>query len=141
MARLFLSHSSVNNPEAVAICNWLAREGWNDVFLDLDPLRGLVAGERWERMLNQAAHKCEAVLFLVSRAWLASDWCQREFNLAYRLNKQLFGVIIEEIPTSQLPVNLTSTWQAVPIVVWSRSRDVPCEHADHWGRASCNLFG
>ena len=37
MSRIFLSHSSANNAEAVGIRNWLAAEGWNEVFLDLDP--------------------------------------------------------------------------------------------------------
>ena len=31
MSRLFISHSSANNAEAVAIRDWLAGEGWNDV--------------------------------------------------------------------------------------------------------------
>ena len=81
MSRIFLSHSSANNAEAVAIRDWLNCEGWNDVFLDIDPDRGIAAGERWERALNEAANRCEAVLFVVSRAWLASDWCVKEFNL------------------------------------------------------------
>jgi hypothetical protein len=72
VARLFISHSSANDAEAVAIRDWLAAEGWDDVFLDLDPERGIKAGERWERALNEAASRCEAVLFLVSHAWLDS---------------------------------------------------------------------
>jgi TIR domain len=103
MSRLFISHSSGNNTEAVAIRDWLAGEGWDDVFLDLDPERGITAGERWERALNEAASRCEAVLFLVSRAWLDSRWCLKEFNLAQRLNKRLFGVLIEAIPVADLP--------------------------------------
>jgi hypothetical protein len=51
MSRLFISHSSANNAEAVAIREWLATEGWDDVFLDLDPERGIRAGERWEQAL------------------------------------------------------------------------------------------
>ena len=70
MSRLFLSHSSADNAEAVAIRDWLASEGWNDVFLDLDPERGIAGGERWERALNDAASRCEAVLFLISPNWL-----------------------------------------------------------------------
>jgi WD40 repeat protein len=113
MSRIFLSHSSANNAEAIALLDWLKREGWEDVFLDLDPERGIAAGERWERALSQAAHRCEAVLFLVSRIWLGSDWCLKEFNLALRLNKRLFGVLIEDLPISELPVNLAGTWQLV----------------------------
>jgi hypothetical protein len=48
MARIFLSHSSGNNAEAVALRDWLVSHGWDDLFLDLDPGRGLKAGERWQ---------------------------------------------------------------------------------------------
>jgi hypothetical protein len=82
MSRLFISHSSANDAEAVAIRQWLATEGWDDFFLDLDSERGIRAGERWERALNEAASRCEAMLFLISRAWLSSEWCLEEFNLA-----------------------------------------------------------
>jgi formylglycine-generating enzyme required for sulfatase activity len=121
VSRIFLSHSSANNPEAVAIGDWLKREGWDDVFLDVDPERGIAAGERWERSLNQAAQRCEAVLFFVSRAWLASDWCLKEFNLAQRLNKRMFGLLVEDIPIVDLPVKLTSVWQLVRL----------CSGSDH----------
>jgi formylglycine-generating enzyme required for sulfatase activity len=117
MSRIFLSHSSKNNAEAKALADWLAAQGFDDLFLDLNPQRGIAAGERWERALNQAAQRCEAVLFLVSNAWLASDWCLKEFNLAHRLNKRLFGVLIEDIPIASLPVTLTGTWQLVPLVL------------------------
>src|ERR1043166_4362916 len=113
MSRIFLSHSSANNAEAVALREWLKREGWDDVFLDADPERGIAAGERWEGALNEAASRCEAVLFMVSRAWLDSGWCLKEFNLAHRLNKRLFGLLLEDIPVADLPVNLTDTWQHV----------------------------
>jgi hypothetical protein len=55
VSRIFLNHSSVNNAEAVALRDWLDGEGWDDIFLDVDPERGIAAGERWERALNQAA--------------------------------------------------------------------------------------
>jgi hypothetical protein len=46
-------------------------------------------------LLNEAARRCEAVLFLISKAWLGSAWCKNELNLARRLNKRLFGILIE----------------------------------------------
>ena len=105
MSRIFLSHSSSNNAQAVALRDWLSDNGWKDeIFLDLDPQRGIAAGERWERALNEAANRCEAVLFLVSKAWLGSGWCLKEFNLAHKLNKRLFGVLIEELLVADLPV-------------------------------------
>ena len=113
MSRIFLSHSSTDNGAAVALRDWLKEEGWDDVFLDVDPERGIAAGERRERKLYESAQRCEAVLFLVSKAWLASSWCLREFDLAHRLNRRLFGVLIEDIAIADLPVNLTGTWQLV----------------------------
>ena len=114
VSRIFLSHSSANNAEAVVLYDWLTKEGWKDeIFLDLDPARGIAAGERWERALNEAADRCEAVLFLVSKAWLASRWCLKELNLAHRLNKRLFGVLIEDLPIGDMPPDLAETWQLV----------------------------
>src|SRR5580704_1330755 len=84
VTRLFLSYSSDNSAQAVALRDWLNREGWDDVFLDPEP--GTASRMHWERALNQASHRCEAVLFVVSRGWLASDRCLKEFNLAYRLS-------------------------------------------------------
>jgi hypothetical protein len=113
VSRLFLSHSSENNAEAAVLRDWLNRAGWDDVFLDTDPERDMAGGVHWERALNQAAHRCEAVLFVVSRAWLASGRCLKEFNLAHGLNKRLFGLLIEDIATAELPSNLAGAWQIV----------------------------
>ncbi|HTV31327.1 MAG TPA: SUMF1/EgtB/PvdO family nonheme iron enzyme [Xanthobacteraceae bacterium] len=114
VSRIFLSHSSSDKAEAVALRDWLAENGWKDeIFLDLDPQRGIAAGERWERALHEAASRCEAVLFLVSRAWLGSAWCRKESILAHHLNKRLFGVVIEDLPLSELPEELAGTWQIV----------------------------
>jgi formylglycine-generating enzyme required for sulfatase activity len=115
MSRIFISHSSENNVQAIALSRWLEQEGWNDVFLDLDPERGLKPGERWEHALREAAGRCEAIVFLVSRAWLKSEWCRDEFRLARHLLKRLFGVLIEDIPKSDLPAMLTREWQVVSI--------------------------
>src|ERR1700754_4062971 len=115
VSRIFLSHSSVNNAEAVGLRDWLAEQGWDDVFLDLDPERGIAAGERWERALHEAASRCEAVLFLVSRAWLDSRWCQKELTLADKLNKRLFGVLIEPFDPTGVPADLSKTWQIVDL--------------------------
>jgi hypothetical protein len=37
MARIFISHSSANNDRAIQLRDWLVANGWDDVFLDLDP--------------------------------------------------------------------------------------------------------
>jgi Novel STAND NTPase 1/TIR domain len=116
LSRLFISHSSFNDDWALALQAWLIREGWSgqeDIFLDLDPERGIVAGQRWARALEDAATRCEAVLFLVSEVWLASKWCGDEYQLANRLNKKLFALLIDDISLDRLPGGLTAQWQVV----------------------------
>ena len=82
MSRLFISHSSGNNDKAVELRDWLAKNGWDDVFLDLDPVRGNAAGQRWKEALQKAASRCEVVLALVLKEWLASSWCKSEVDAA-----------------------------------------------------------
>ncbi|HYT47911.1 MAG TPA: TIR domain-containing protein, partial [Burkholderiales bacterium] len=89
--------------------------GEDDIFLDFDPERGIVAGQRWARALEDAATRCEAVLFLVSEVWLASKWCGDEYQLANRLNKKLFALLIDDISLDRLPGGLTAQWQVVPL--------------------------
>lgn len=66
MARIFISHSSANNAEALALRDWLVARGWDDLFLDIDPHRGLVSGQRWLERLQASAQRCKAVLFVLS---------------------------------------------------------------------------
>jgi hypothetical protein len=101
LSRLFISHLSHNDDWAIALKDWLVREGWSgpgDIFLDLDPDRGIAAGQRWVRALEDAATRCEAVLFLVSEDWLASKWCGGEYQLANGLNKKLFALLVDHMP-------------------------------------------
>ena len=115
MSRIFLSHSSKDNFEAIAVRDWLAAQGWDDIFLDLDPDRGIAAGERWERALNEAATRCEVVLFVVSRGWLASSWCHKEFHLAGKLNKRMFGLLVDGLAVADLPPEIAGDWQLVDL--------------------------
>ena len=117
VSRIFLSHSSKDNFKAVALGDWLLENGWDDVFLDLDPAQGIHPGERWERKLYEQAAECAAVLFLVSSDWLASDWCRREYELARKLNKRIFVVLIDATPIADLPQYLNDTHQAVSLAL------------------------
>lgn len=130
MSYLFISHSSKNNFYAIAIQDWLVAQGWNELFLDLDPRRGIVAGQRWEKALHDAASRCDAVLFLVSIDWLKSDWCRKEFRLAHRLNKHIIGILIEDIDINTLPEELTSTWQLLNLASGNDHQIIATVHPD-----------
>jgi formylglycine-generating enzyme required for sulfatase activity len=116
VSRLFISHSSSNDDWAIALRDWLIDEGWGepeDIFLDLDPERGISAGQRWQRAFADAATRCEAVLLLVSADWLASTWCQDEYQLANKYNKKLFALIVDDTPLERLPSGITAQWQVI----------------------------
>jgi formylglycine-generating enzyme required for sulfatase activity len=120
VSRIFLGHSSANEAEAIGVRDWLVEQGWNDFFLDLDPERGLKAGQRWQEALKLAAERCEVVIFLISPAWAASKWCLAEFLLAKQLNKPIFGVIVEPTPFADIPTEMTAEWQLVDLTAGTR---------------------
>ncbi|MFO1135075.1 MAG: TIR domain-containing protein [Rhodoblastus sp.] len=120
MSRIFLSHSSKDSLKAVEVRDWLATNGWRDVFLDLDPAAGIAPGEHWQNELRAAADRCEAVIFIVSSHWLASPWCLSEFLLAKQLGKRLFPLLLG-VRIEDLPSEIASDHQAVDLV-----RDPEC---------------
>ena len=65
MSYIFLSHSSADEIEAVALRQWLLDNGWDDVFLDLDPERGLTAGSAGRR-------RCGARRIVAKQSYLSS---------------------------------------------------------------------
>lgn len=103
MARIFISHNSQDAREAVALKQWLAESGWDDVFLDIDYKDGLSPGERWKDALRTAADHCEAVLCLVSPTWLASAECKLEFRYAEQLRKHIFLAVVKPCDPRDLP--------------------------------------
>ncbi|MCR9235762.1 MAG: TIR domain-containing protein [Alphaproteobacteria bacterium] len=115
MSQLFLSHSSFDEAKVLALRDWLADQGWNDVFLDLDPEFGLVGGQRWQDALKNAVRRCEGVIFLISPHWVESKWCLAEFLFAKSLNKPIFGVLVEATPLGDIPIEMTAEWQLVDL--------------------------
>ena len=118
MSRIFISHSSKDEAEAIAIRDWLEAKGWggnDDIFLDLDPKRGLAGGERWEEALRRNVRRCEAVIFVITPAWCKSKWCFSELQLAKNFNKPIFGIITKKVKLSDIPSEMTKEWQVVDL--------------------------
>src|SRR5215203_64554 len=111
LARIFISHSSANNAEALALRDWLGARGWDDLFLDIDPQRGLVSGQRWLDRLQESAQRCKAVLFVLSRELLASRYCTAEFWEARKQERPLFAVVIDDTAVSEVPAEMRGVWQ------------------------------
>jgi len=90
----------------VEIRDWLAKNGWNEVFLDLDPERGIAAGQRWKAELQSAVYRCELVLALASKEWLASSWCKSEVDAARMMGKKVIAALVS-IDKSRVPPDFT----------------------------------
>ncbi|WP_040776306.1 nSTAND1 domain-containing NTPase [Nocardia pneumoniae] len=110
MSRIFLSHSSRDSRQAIAVKRWLSQREpavENEIFLDLDPRTGIRPGERWKQALQKANSRCEAVLCLLSARWAASHECLTEFRYAETLNKAILCARLEPVPDS----GITREWQ------------------------------
>ncbi|MEV0030809.1 TIR domain-containing protein [Nocardia sp. NPDC050793] len=110
MSRVFLSHSSRDTRQAVALKAWLveADPGLADeIFLDLDRRTGIPAGVRWKDALRRANERCEAVICLVSDHWDASHECKAEYRYAESLGKPIFAVRLQPLKGR----DITSEWQ------------------------------
>ncbi len=96
MSRLFISHSSKDNPAAVAFKQWLGANGWpdEDIFLDLD---NIGAGERWKEALRKANARCEAVILLASPDSLSSLECLAEVRKAEDFGKEIIVVLLRDV--------------------------------------------
>jgi hypothetical protein len=95
MHRIFLSHSSSNNREAKALKQWLldqVPELANEIFLDLDDLQ---VGDDWADALQRSVNRCEAVVCLLSEAWMSSAECEGEFRMAEILSKKILCTRLE----------------------------------------------
>ena len=70
---MFISHSSANNAEAIAIDTWMASHGWDDVFLDLDAAMKEIHVEERQRERDEQTISRKSISFYHAKATLADD--------------------------------------------------------------------
>jgi hypothetical protein len=74
VARVFVSHAGEDLALAGEVHRWLVEDG-HEAFLDQDLRDGLVVGEEWEQRLHERLRWADAVVCLLTSAYLASVWC------------------------------------------------------------------
>lgn len=110
MSRVFISHSSRDSVQALALKAWLeeAEPGLVDeIFVDLDRETGIPAGVRWKEALRKANERCEAVICLLSPNWDSSHECMAEYRTAEDRGKPIFPVRLQ--PSTGR--DITGEWQ------------------------------
>ena len=110
MSRIFFSHSSRDNRDALALKQWLSEqrpELATEIFLDIDPASGLQIGARWKGQLFDSNSRCQTVICLLSRNWEASHECKTEYRTAEGLGKRILVARLED----RGDTDITSEWQ------------------------------
>ncbi|MBT8079149.1 MAG: TIR domain-containing protein [Gammaproteobacteria bacterium] len=108
MSSIFISHSSSDNAIARELERRLERQGHASVFLDLDPEKGIVGGQSWERTLYRKIRACRAVIALVTDDYVKSHWCFAEIALARMEGKFVFALKVDPLsPDTRMPSILT----------------------------------
>ena len=93
MARVFISHSSLDEEQATEIKTWLEGRGFEQIFLDFDKHAGIGPGADWERTLYREIERTQALIVILTPNWHESKWCFAEFTQARALGKAIFPVI------------------------------------------------
>jgi WD40 repeat protein len=100
VSRIFLSHSSSNNRDAIALKQWLSEqrpELANEIFLDIDPDTGLPLGLEWKDQLFLSNSLCEYLICLLSKDWVRSSECKLEFRIARGFRKRILCARLENL--------------------------------------------
>ena len=123
MSRIFLSHASADNREAIALKTWLVEqrpELANEIFLDIDADSGLQVGARWKGQLFESASRCEAVICLVSSSWEASHECKTEYRFAEGMGKQILVARLADTGDG----DITTEWQRCDLFAEGSHTDI-----------------
>ena len=144
MPRLFISHSSKDNIEALAVQRWLELKGWSkeDVFIDLHDMR---AGEKWRDTLVKANVACQALLYLASDDSLGSEECRREVRRAEDDRKDVIVAILRGVTLDDPRLSTYADRQIMDLSTKPREDRVEVElkgerHLIDFNRAAINAI-
>jgi formylglycine-generating enzyme required for sulfatase activity len=92
--KLFISYARVDKPYCVQIVNTLeVHETWYD--------QRLHAGQHWWKEILRRLEWCEGFIYLLSPESVESEYCKKEFELAQKLGRYIFPVLIH--PNTIIP--------------------------------------
>ncbi|CRZ16822.1 nSTAND1 domain-containing NTPase [Mycolicibacterium neworleansense] len=109
MANIFISHSSAASDSEWTdrIHGWMREDG-HAVFLDHDRRDGIPVGDEWETRLYERLRWADAVVCVVTPAYLSSVWCAAEIGAARALGSELLPV---RASSGELPDRLLKSTQ------------------------------
>ena len=94
MARVFVSHASKDATLAAEVHRWLVADS-HEAFLDRDLSDGILAGEQWQQRLHERLRWADALVCILTSAYVASPWCTAEVGIAQSRGSRLLPVQAE----------------------------------------------
>ena len=94
MAKVFVSHASEDRALAGEVHRWLVEAG-HEAFVDQDLRDSIALGEEWEQLLYERLRWANAVICVVTSAYLDSTWCAIEVGIARSRGSQLLLLCAE----------------------------------------------
>jgi Sulfatase-modifying factor enzyme 1/TIR domain len=97
--RLFVSYARVDRPYCMQIVNTL--QELHEVWFD----QRMYAGQNWWQEILRRLEWCEGFVYLLSPESVKSEYCRREYELAIKLGKYIFPVLIQSETSVPIPLN------------------------------------
>jgi WD40 repeat protein len=95
----FISYAREDSDFVVDRLREALRERGQQVWLDLD----ITGGAKWRERVMRAVEACKALIFVISRASVASEACGQELDDAVALNKLVIPVVYRDNYDGSLP--------------------------------------
>ncbi len=92
--RVFVSHAGEDIALAREVHRWVTESG-HEAFLDQDLRDGMTVGEQWRHRLHERLRWADAVVCVVTSAYLASTWCTAEVAAAQFRGNRLLPLLAE----------------------------------------------
>jgi hypothetical protein len=81
-------------PGQIQVLHRLQQRG-HEVFLDQDPRDGIEIGEEWQQRLHERLRWADAVVWLLTSAYVSSTWCTAEVSIAQSRGSRLLPIRAE----------------------------------------------
>jgi WD40 repeat protein len=94
VAKVFVSYASKDRECAGQLHRWLVAAG-HEVFLAHDLRDGIAGGDQWRLRLYEQLRWADAVVCVLTRAYVASVWCATEVAIAQSRGSRLVPILDE----------------------------------------------
>lgn len=104
MTQVFLSYSEQERDVMHKVIQSLMREGFT-VWTNKTDIK---TGQDFQTMIDRGIEEADNLVFLMSPASLASEYCQKELALARQYNKRIIPLLIAPVELERVPPELRS---------------------------------